>query len=116
VTENEEIRERYEAAESLHVWFRHLVAIDGTSSVLSSAASAVMNLYLESGQEVRDAIETGFLEHPLETNALLPYFEHWAHGARHVPITRRGSFKNFKNSCGEIRSNVALVETHCRRE
>ena len=29
-TENEEIQERYQAAESLHVWFRHLAAMDGT--------------------------------------------------------------------------------------
>ncbi len=82
VTENKGIQERYEAAKSLHVWFRHLVAMDDTSSVLSSAASAVKNLYLENGQEVRDAIETGFLEHTLETNALRPYFEDWAFDAR----------------------------------
>ena len=31
-----------------------------------------MNLYLESGEEVRVAIETGFLEHVLETAALRP--------------------------------------------
>jgi hypothetical protein len=82
VTENEEIQERYEAAGSLHVWFRHLVAMEGTSSVLSSAANAVKNLYLESGREVRDAIETGFLEHALESKALRPYFEDWASDAR----------------------------------
>jgi hypothetical protein len=82
VTDNEEIQDRYEAAESLHVWFRHLVAMDGTSSLLSTAANAVKNLYLESGREVRDAIETGFLEHALETNALRAYFEDWASDAR----------------------------------
>jgi hypothetical protein len=60
----------------------HLVAMEGTSSVLSSAANAVKNLYLESGQEVRDAIETGFLEHALESKALRPYFEDWASDAR----------------------------------
>jgi hypothetical protein len=82
VTENEQIQERYEATETLHVWFRHLVTIDGTLSVLSNAASAVTNPYLESGQEVRDAIETGFLEHALETKALRAYFQHWASDAR----------------------------------
>ena len=82
VTESEEIQGRYVAAESLHVWFRHLVAMDDTSSVLSSAATAVKDLYLESGQEVRDAIETGFLEHALETAALRPYFDDWASDAR----------------------------------
>jgi len=82
VTEDEEIEERYEAAGSLHAWFRHLLGTEGTSAVLSRAASAIMNLYLESGLEVRDAIETGFLEHALETAALRPYFEHWASDPR----------------------------------
>jgi len=78
VTDNEEIKERYQAAESLHVWFRHLLGMEGTSAVLTRAASAITNLYLESEEDVRDAIETGFLEHALETAALRPYFEHWA--------------------------------------
>jgi hypothetical protein len=77
VTGNEEIEERFEVAESLYVWFRHLLGMEGTSAVLAGAASAVTNLYLESGEDVRDAIETGFLEHVLETGALRPYFEHW---------------------------------------
>ena len=82
VADTEEIQGRYEAAESLHVWFRHLVGMEGTSAVLSRASSAITNLYLESGEEVRDAIETGFLEHVLETAALRPYFEHWAFDPR----------------------------------
>ena len=75
---NEEIQERYEAAGTLHMWFRHLLGMEGTSAVLASAAGAITNLYLESADEVRDAIETGFLEHALETAALRSYFEHWA--------------------------------------
>ena len=75
VTDNHEIQERYEAAETLHVWFRHLAGMDRTSEVLTAAANGLMKLYLESGDEVRVAIETGFLEHALETAALRPYFE-----------------------------------------
>lgn len=78
VTNSEEIQERYEAAQSLHEWFRHLLGMESTSAVLARAASAITKLYLESGEDVRDAIETGFLEHALETAALRPYFEHWA--------------------------------------
>jgi hypothetical protein len=78
VTDSEEIEERYEAAGSLHVWFRRLVEMDGTSPEIARAANGVMNLYLESGEDVREAIETGFLEHALETAALRPYFENWA--------------------------------------
>jgi hypothetical protein len=77
VTDNDEIQERYEAAESLHVWFRHLAEMDGTSKVLTAAADGLKKLYLESGDDVRTAIETGLLEHAMETAALRPYFEKW---------------------------------------
>lgn len=81
-TDNEDIEERYEAAMSLHVWFRHLLVIEGASTILAGAADAVTKLYLDSEQDVRDAIETGFLEHALETSALRPYFEHWGSDSR----------------------------------
>jgi len=38
----------------------------------------VTELFLASEEDVRNAIETGFLEHLLETAALRPYFEHWS--------------------------------------
>jgi len=82
LTDNEEIQGRYEAAESLHVWFRHLLGMEGTATVMSRAAKAVTDLYLENGEDVRNAIETGFLEHALETTALHPYFQHWASDPR----------------------------------
>jgi hypothetical protein len=89
VTDNNEIQERYEAAESLHVWFRHLVGMDATSSVLTAAAEGLKKLYLESGEDVRAAIETGFLEHALETAALRSYFEKWASDPRLEPALKR---------------------------
>ncbi len=92
VTENDEIQERYEAAETLHVWFRHLAAMDGTtgtSVVLTAAANGLMKLYLESGEDIRVAIETGFLEHALETAALRPYFEQWGSDPRLEPAWKR---------------------------
>ena len=89
VTDNGEIQERYEAAESLHAWFRHLTGMEGTSAVLTSAADGVKKLYLESGDDVRTAIETGFLEHALETAALRPYFEQWGSDPRLEPAWKR---------------------------
>ncbi len=89
VTDNNEIQERYEAAGTLHVWFRHLAGMNGTSEVLTAAANGLMKLYLESGEEVRVAIETGFLEHALETAALRPYFEKWGSDPRLEPAWRR---------------------------
>jgi hypothetical protein len=77
VADDDEIQERYEAADTLYVWFRHLAGMDGTSEVLTAAANGLMKLYLESGEDVRLAIENGFLEHALETVAVRPYFEKW---------------------------------------
>src|SRR5258708_16134036 len=70
VTDNDEIQERYEAAATLHVWFRHLAGMDGTHDVLKAAAIGLMKLYLECGEEGRMAIETGLLEHALHPAAL----------------------------------------------
>lgn len=78
VSGNDEIQERYEAAQSLHVWFCHLLEIKDASAVLTAAVGAVTELFLASGEDVRTAIQTGFLEHVLETAALRPYFEHWS--------------------------------------
>jgi hypothetical protein len=39
-------------------------------------------LFLISGEEIRNAIEQGFLEHALETAALRPYFEYWSTDGR----------------------------------
>jgi hypothetical protein len=89
VTENDEIQERYEAAETLHVWFRHLAGMDGTSEVLTAIANGLMKLYVESAEEVRVAIETGFLEHALETAALRPYFAQWGADPRLEPAWKR---------------------------
>src|SRR5258706_11780081 len=89
VTDNDEIQERYEAAATLHVWFRHLAEMDGTHEVLKAAANGLMKLYLEGVEEVRMAIETGFLEHALETAALRPYFEQWGSDPRLEPAWKR---------------------------
>jgi len=78
VTRDEQIQSRWEAAETLHLWFRSLVETEGTADVLMNAARAVTELLRANGDEVRAAIEQGFLEHALETSALRPYFEHWS--------------------------------------
>jgi len=36
---------------TLHVWFRQLAGMDGTSEVLTAAANGLMKLYLESEKE-----------------------------------------------------------------
>ena len=49
---------------------------DGDASdEIEKTARAITDLFLASGEEVREAIEQGFLEHALESEDLRPYFE-----------------------------------------
>lgn len=81
VTDNEEIENRWEAATALHFWLRRLLEKGDSSDVITGAAKAITNLFL-TNEEARDAIETAFLEHALETSALRPYFEYWSRDER----------------------------------
>jgi len=78
IVDDDEIQERYETAGSLCLWFHHLLEMQDTSAILATAAHAVTELFLTSGEDIREAIETGFLEHVLETAGLRPYFESWS--------------------------------------
>jgi hypothetical protein len=69
---------RYEAAQVLLSWFWHLSAMPDTSSTLQEVASAITELYLGGDETVREAIETGFLEHALEEEEYRPLFASWA--------------------------------------
>ncbi len=69
---------RYEAARVLLSWFWHLSGMPETGSVLPDAASATTELYLAGDEPVREAIETGFLEHALEEEEYRPLFANWA--------------------------------------
>ena len=82
VEDDEEILSRFDAAGELHSWLRHLLSMDGTENILSHAAHSITDLFLESGEAVRNTIETAFLEHALETAGLRPYFEHWSSDPR----------------------------------
>jgi hypothetical protein len=73
---------RYEAAGELEAWFDHLSNMDDTQEILQAVAALITNLYLTSDNDVRGAIETGFLEHVLEQARLRPLFTHWADNER----------------------------------
>jgi hypothetical protein len=51
-------------------------------NILQGVAAAVTELFLNADDDVRRAIETGFLEHVLEQAALRPLFSHWAYDDR----------------------------------
>jgi hypothetical protein len=75
---DEQIKDRWEAAETLHLWFRQLVEMGDAADVLGRAAQAVRELFLNSCEEIRTAIEQGFLEHALESVAVRRFFESWS--------------------------------------
>jgi hypothetical protein len=73
---------RYEAAGDLEGWLDHLSTLDDSQQNLRDVAAAVTKLYLDSDDDVRIAIETGFLEHVLEQTKFRPLFSHWADDER----------------------------------
>jgi hypothetical protein len=74
----EGVRGRYEAAQVLLSWFWHLSGMPDAGAVLQDAASAITSLYLAGDEGVREAIETGFLEHALEEEEYRTLFASWA--------------------------------------
>lgn len=69
---------RYDAAGALEGWVDHLSNMENTEEILLEIAATVTELFLTGDDDVRRAIETGFLEHVLEQIKLRPLFEHWA--------------------------------------
>ncbi len=82
VKDDDEIESRYEAAGILHGWLRQLLQGGDCDDVIRSVAFSVTQLFLTSGEDICDAIETGFLEHALESAGLRPYFDHWSRDPR----------------------------------
>lgn len=89
VTGRDDAQDRWEAAQTLHVWFCQLAEQDGTATVLKQAARGITEAFLAGNKDIRNAIEAGFLEHALETSALRPYFEHWSIDERLRPAWTR---------------------------
>ena len=71
---------RYDAAGELERWFDHLAGAE--DDILPRVVDAVTTLFLTSDNNVRLAIEHGFLEHVLEQTAMRPLFAHWANDDR----------------------------------
>jgi hypothetical protein len=73
---------RQEAAGELEVWFDHLASKEDKQTILQRVTAAVTDLYLSGDEQVRRAIETGFLEHVLEQVKLRVWFSPWANDER----------------------------------
>ena len=73
---------RYEAAGELERWFDYLAEGQDANDILQRVVVAVTDLFLSSDDNIRRAIETGFLEHVLEQRTLRHWFSHWAFDER----------------------------------
>jgi hypothetical protein len=75
------IHSGFEAGHALASCLKHWVGLPDTSEVIASVAKRLERRYRESDPEGRNRIETGALEHILESPRLRRYFEHWAQDA-----------------------------------
>lgn len=73
---------RFEAAYELEVCFDDISKRSDADAMLTELADAVTQLYLASDEPVRNAIETGFLEHLFEQRDHRRFFAHWESDVR----------------------------------
>ena len=67
----------FEAAWELAAWMKHLKEPEA-GSVICDLISRLESLFREGDDTLRNRIETGLLEHVLESKRMRPYFQHWS--------------------------------------
>jgi hypothetical protein len=77
--DREIVHSGFEAAWEFAGWLKHLHQIGADHGILRRAVAALEGLYRRSDPRTRNRIETGAVEHVLESKPLRTYFEHWAH-------------------------------------
>jgi hypothetical protein len=82
VRDDDDIQSRYEAAAAFHGWLPQMLEAGDCDDVIRATARLITDLFLTCGEDIRDAIEMGFLEHALESAGLRPYFRHWSEDPR----------------------------------
>jgi hypothetical protein len=86
-----------------------------TAAIAQRVAAAVTDLFLDGDARMRNAIETGFLEHVLEQRSLRSFFAHWAHDERLQEAWRHATawgdaHPNFMKGLREQRRAVSTEE------
>lgn len=75
--DDESIHSPFEAAHELVDWFNWLVARDSNATVIQKRIDRIATVFKHGNERVQNCIETGFLEHVLETQANRAYFAYW---------------------------------------
>jgi len=67
----------FEAAYEIAAWLKHLVKTPDGKGVLTEMAGRRALAYKASDPTIRNRIETGAIEHALESRAVRPFFDSW---------------------------------------
>ena len=70
----------FEAAHELVVWFNWYISVEELDpKTIQPSIDRIEAAFRDGDDRIRNCIETGFLEHVLETPGNRHYFAHWAH-------------------------------------
>jgi len=67
----------FDAAYEIAAWLKHLAKTPDGRAVLIEVASRLAIAYRAADATTRNRIETGALEHALESRAVRPFFDSW---------------------------------------
>jgi hypothetical protein len=67
----------FDAADEIAAWLKHLVKTPDGKAVLTEVAGCLAVAYKAADPTIRNRIETGALEHALESRAVRPFFDSW---------------------------------------
>lgn len=76
---HDKVHSRYGAAGALVGLFEWLVSGNAGGTQAAKRMATTIEELFRSNNELRNCIETGFLEHVLEVPDAIPYFAHWQH-------------------------------------
>jgi hypothetical protein len=79
--EEEDFDSPFDAARQLVRWFNWYRSAEKEGPRVQNVANLIADFYRNGTDQVRNCVETGFLEHALETPENRPYFLSWAHDA-----------------------------------
>ncbi len=75
--DDDSVHSPFEAAHELVDWFNWIVARDNNPTAIQKRVDRIAAVFKNGDNSVQNCVETGFLEHVLETPRNRPYFSHW---------------------------------------